>query len=369
MDSELRIMVAGGGTGGHLYPAIALVKEIEARFPNAKFLFIGTKRGIEARIIPESGYQIRYIWLSGVQRRLSWRLVLPPLQLVVSIIQCIKTLRSFRPHVVIGTGGYVSGPAVMMAALLGYPTVIQEQNSFPGMTTRMLARVVNQVHVTFESSIKYFNDPSKVHLSGNPVRGQLNSTPRDVAATKFGLNAAAKTLLIFGGSQGAHSINQALVAIMPRLLELKGWQVLWGTGNVSYPMVSDAMAAYVDRVKVLPYIADMGAAYGLANLVVARAGATTVAELQMCGLPVILIPYPFAAANHQEANARALVESDAATMVLDSELTSDKLYLELTALMNDKIAREKLGKQLKSLAKPDAAKTIVDHILLIIDNE
>ncbi|MBN2008134.1 undecaprenyldiphospho-muramoylpentapeptide beta-N-acetylglucosaminyltransferase [candidate division KSB1 bacterium] len=367
MDSEPRIMVAGGGTGGHLYPAIALVKEIEQRFPNSKFLFIGTRRGIEARVVPELEYDIRFIWLRGVQRRLNWRLLIAPIQLLVSIVQCIYTLATFKPHVVIGTGGYVSGPALMLAALFRFPTIIQEQNSFPGMTTRMLARLVDQVHVTFESSIKYFNDQDKVFLSGNPVRGHLSDVPRDVAAQKFGLKASAKTLLIFGGSQGAQSVNQAMVRILPQALEQKEWQVLWGTGELSYAEVSMKMQPFADRVKVLPYIADMAAAYGIADLVVARAGATTVAELQTCGLPAILIPYPFAAANHQEANARALVEANAARMILDNELDSDKLLIELKTLMDNETARIQIGEHLKALALPDAAKTIIDKMMTLLD--
>ncbi len=364
--TQLTVLFAGGGTGGHLYPAIALAREVEKRAPECCIVFVGTRRGIEARIIPELGYKIHYIWLRGLQRRLNLRLLLFPLQLGVSIIQCLWVLLKLRPNIVVGTGGYVSGPIVFLAAMLKFPAIIQEQNSFPGMTTRWLARVVDQVHVTFEESVKYFKDIKHIRVSGNPIRSQLSQMDRSAAAQALALPADRRTVLVFGGSQGAHSINMAIVRLVPTLLERSDWQILWGTGELDYEHIRDIMHSYAGRVFIRPYIKDMASAYAMADLVVARAGATTVAELQACGLPVILIPYPHAAAGHQEANARALLAKDAVRMVLDSELESDKLLNELIDLMADDKRRTKLGNNLKKQARPDAAKHIVDEMMKLV---
>ena len=368
MYEDIKIIVAGGGTGGHLYPAIALVKEIESRFKKSQILFFGTSRGIEAKLVPELGYPIKLIWLKGVQRTLTLKNLLIPLQLIVSFFQCFVTLVKFRPDVVIGTGGYVSGPVVFIAAILGFPTVIQEQNSYPGVSTRLLAKVVDQVHLSFEESEKYFPKKDKLHFSGNPIRSNLKAEKKEEAVTKFGLNTAKKTLLIFGGSQGAHSLNQGILNILEEIMQAPDWQIIWGSGERDYEEVQRVCSKYENRINVKPFISDMASAYSAADLVISRAGATTLAELQACGLPALLVPYPFAAAGHQEANARTLMKQHAVEMILDSELQSDKFLNTVLSLMSDETSRNELGAHLKKSAKPEAAKDIVNKIMTLTNN-
>ena len=366
MADKIKLIIAGGGTGGHLYPAIALVKEIEQRYAKCEILFFGTAKGIEARILPEMGYKLSLLWLSGVQRSLNLKLLLFPIQFISSIIKCLFVILKFQPNLVIGTGGYVSGPALFLAALFRFPTIIQEQNSYPGVTTRMLAKVVDQVHLTFEESKKYFNNKDKLYISGNPIRKALRAINKDDGLKKFALDPSKKTLLIFGGSQGAHSLNQAILHVLKPILDDDKWQIVWGAGNYDYPEISTECAKFGSRIWLNPYISDMASAYSVADLVVSRAGATTLAELQVCGLPVLLVPYPYAAANHQEANARTLVKQNAAEMILDSELKSDKFMDILQVLLKNNNRRKELGNNIMALAKPDAAKIIIDKSVELI---
>lgn len=366
MLDRLKILIAGGGTGGHLYPAIALVKEIEHRFPNSEILFIGTSRGIEAKVLPQMGYRLKLIWLKGLERKVTLSNLLLPFQIIVSLFQCAIILLQFRPHVVIGTGGYVSGPAILLAALFHFPTLIQEQNSYPGISTRLLARLADQVHLSFEDSIRFFKDKEKVFISGNPVRQSLGIENRSEAVSKLGIDDTKKILFIFGGSQGAHSINLAILKNLDRIMENSAWQIIWGCGERDWDMIQQACEKYGVRVLAKPYFSDMGAVYAVTDLVISRAGATTLAELQICGLPSILVPYPYAAAGHQAANARALVNQNAAEMVLDHELNSEKFMNTLHGLMNDENKRKILGMGLKKLAKPAAAKNIIDAMIHLL---
>lgn len=362
----MKVIVAGGGTGGHLYPAIALVKEIERRFPECEILFFGTARGLEAKILPQLGYHLKKIWLRGFQRRFNLYMLILPFQVVASFLQCAITIVKFKPDVVIGTGGYVSGPALFLAALIGYPTIIQEQNSYPGITTRFLARMVDQVHLSFKESTRYFKNKKKLYIRGNPIRSSLNITNRNEAIAKLGLDPKKKNLLVFGGSQGAHSINQAIATIIDDLLNDENWQIIWGTGELDYQEIQSSCSKFSKRVLIKPFITDMASAYAVADLVICRAGATTLAELQTCGLPVILVPFPFAAAGHQEANARALVNQHAAEMVLNHELDSSKLITTLQSLMHDEQKRKRLAVNLKALAMPLAAEKIIDDMMTLI---
>lgn len=370
MQKKFKVIIAGGGTGGHLYPAIALVKEIEKRFPQSEILFIGTSRGIEAKIIPEMKYQLKLIWIKGFQRKLSLGNLILPLQVIISFFQCAITILNFRPNVVIGTGGYVSGPAILIASFLKVPTIVQEQNSVPGITTRFLASFADQVHLSFDESKKYFTflkNRDKVFVSGNPIRNRLRTISRDAAISKLNIDATKKTLLITGGSQGAHSINEAIQKIIDRLMKMQDWQIIWGTGEKDFDAIRSACKKYSSRIIVKPYITDIASAYAVTDLIINRAGATMLAELKVCGLPTILVPYPFAAAGHQEANARALMEQKAVEMVLNSELESDKFLNTIVTLMENETKRTTLGSNLKALAKPDAAKIIIDEMVKLID--
>lgn len=368
MQDKIKVIVAGGGTGGHLYPAIALVKEIERRFPKSEILFFGTSRGLESKILPAMEYRLKLLWLKGFQRRISFGNLILPIQILVSLFQCAITMLKFKPDVVIGTGGYVSGPAIFLAAIIGFPTLIQEQNSYPGISTRFLSRFVDQVHLSFEDSIKFFKNKDKIFVSGNPIRTTLNTVNRNNAISKLGIDGTKKTLLILGGSQGAHSINQAILNIIDHLIEKKEWQIIWGSGERDWDVVQQACSRYGSRILVKPFISDMASVYAITDLVVSRAGATTLAELQVCGLPSVLVPFPFATAGHQEANARALVELNAADMVLNGELNTEKFMNTLLMLMENENRRKTLGMNLKALAKPDAAERIIEKMIKLISN-
>ncbi len=369
MADRIRVLLAGAGTGGHLMPAIALAREIESRYTESEILFIGTKHGLEAKLLPELGYALRFIWLRGFQRSRIIGNALLPLQMIVSAVQCFRTLVKFKPDVVIGTGGYISGPALLLAAALRYPTLIQEQNSAPGISTRLLSRFVDQVHLSFEDSIQYFKKRDRIFVSGNPVRSNLQAVDRKTAAGRLGMDAAKRTLFVFGGSQGAHSINLAMLKVLAPLMEKTDWQILWSTGERDYETVQAVCAAMGSRIRVMPFIKDMASAYTVSDLVISRAGATTLAELEACGLPAILVPYPYAAAGHQEANARSLMAQDAVQMVLNHELESDHFLMTIFRLMGDDERRHQLGSNLKRLARPNAAKDIVDYMILLLKNE
>jgi len=368
LHDKLKVIIAGGGTGGHLYPAISLVKEIENRYPAAEILFFGTAHGIEHKILPEMGYRLRLIWLQGFQRQLSLQNLLIPFQVFTSFAQCMISIIKFKPDVVIGTGGYVSAPVLFSAALLGYPTLIQEQNSFPGVTTRLLAKVVDQVHLSFEDSLKFFKQKDNVFISGNPIRSSLKQMRRSDALLQLDLDGSRKNLLIFGGSQGAHSINMAMIKVLDHVLNNKDWQIIWGSGERDDTIVQQACQRFGKRILHKPYFSDMAAVYAVSDLVVSRGGASTLAELQVCGLPSILVPYPFATAGHQEANVRALVHKNAARMVLNHELESDTFLQTLLTLMGNEKLRNELGANLKTLARPNAAADIIDNMVKLIND-
>jgi UDP-N-acetylglucosamine--N-acetylmuramyl-(pentapeptide) pyrophosphoryl-undecaprenol N-acetylglucosamine transferase len=361
---EFRVVFAGGGTGGHLYPAIALAEAFQKRDIKFSCTFIGTAYGIETRVLPALGYELHLIWMRGLQRKLSLANLLFPLRLVVSTMQCVRLLGKFKPHVVIGTGGYVSGPALMAARLGNVPHIVQEQNSFPGLATRSAGKQADAVFLTFEESRKFFPKTANVKVVGNPVRGSLQKGARDEAMKKWNLRREAMTLLVFGGSQGARGINQIILEILPKLRENQPLQILWATGPASFEAIQEKCKDD-PTVRVLPYIENMSLAYAAADLVICRSGATTLAELALCGLPSILIPFPFATADHQAFNARSVQRAGAAIMILEKELTADLLLAKIQELLDSPQQRKKMAMASKSLAKPRAADDIVDFCLTL----
>ena len=362
-------MFAGGGTGGHLYPAIAIADEIKRLDPHAEILFVGTKRKIEARVVPQKGYQFRTIWISGFQRKIRFGTVVFPLKVIVSMFQARSIIKKFNPDVVVGTGGYVSGPVLRTASMMGVPTLIQEQNSFPGATTRLLAKKVNEVHLTFESSKQYFSDLKNVLVSGNPTRSDLENTLRVDACRYFGFGPDdnSKTLLIFGGSLGARTINRAVEKNFDDLLQ-HNLRIIWQTGAEDYAQAKAATKKYSPaQVWVNTYIDRMEYAYAVSDLIVCRAGATTIAELTVLGKPALLVPYPFAAANHQAENARAMVQAGAAEIVSDDEI-ANQLVPKISLMLDDAYLK-KLSIESKKLGKPDAAREIARCVLNLARNK
>ena len=362
---SVRAIFAGGGTGGHLFPAIAIADEVKKLDTGAEILFIGTKDKIEARVVPQCGYAFRTIWISGFHRKFRIDNFLFPLKVIISFMQSRSIIQKYKPDVVIGTGGYVSGPVLRAAVSMKIPTLIQEQNSYPGVTTRMLAERVDELHLTFESSKKYFSRKDRVFVSGNPTRNVLENVDLVKASAYFGFDREQKnkTLFVVGGSLGARSINEAVQRHLDKLIK-NGFRILWQTGKEYFSEALLAAKKYSSNmISVHQFIDSMDYAYAVADLVVCRAGATTLAELTRLGKPAILVPYPHAAANHQVENARSLAERGAAEILYDAEV-SERLLQCVLAVSEDKRLLQ-MSAQSRKLGKPGAAKKIAEHILAL----
>jgi len=358
-----RYLFAGGGTGGHLYPAIAIAQKLCEFEPQAEIHFAGTSRGVEARVIPEMGFPLHLLSVRGFARRRFWTNLALPFRLIGSLGQSTTILRRVRPDVVIGTGGYVSGPMLFMAHLLGYPTLIQEQNSYPGVTTRLLARGVDQVHLGFAGALPFFKGRKNVSVTGNPVRNlEVAATPAE-ARRHFGLEPDKPTLLVFGGSQGARVINELMIKVLPRLLAESDLQVIWSSGKWNQDMVRQAIVGCENQVWMTDFITEMPMAYRAADVVVSRAGALTLAEINVCGLPAILIPFAAAAGNHQEANALALAKNGSAIVILERELAHRDPAAEIIALLNDPGRRAAMGRMARESAFVSASADLARAVL------
>lgn len=361
----LRVVFAGGGTGGHLYPAVAIAETFQRRVQNFACLFIGTSRGLEARVVPQLGYRLELVPVRGLLRKLTLSNLLVPFYLMKSIWQCWRLFKTFDPHLVIGTGGYVSGPALLAAWLSKRKFVVQEQNSFPGLVNRWWGERAAAAFLSFDESKKFFRRQEHLRVVGNPVRGNPAVGDRRAAAKKWQLAPDRTTLLIFGGSQGARRLNELASEIMPRLSQFASFQMLWATGPLHFEKIAP-LTANMPNVKIVPYLDDMASAYTLADFVLCRAGASTIFELTNCGLPSILVPFPFATADHQTFNARALAEAGAARLLVEKELTAEKLLNTVRELATQPEVRRQMAAAAKKLARPRAAEEIVEVCLSLI---
>jgi len=356
----LKILFAGGGTGGHLYPALAIAEEIRKLSPQTEFLFVGTKNKIEARVVPQRGFRFETIWISGFSRRLRFENLFFPVKVFVSLIQSFLLLREFKPNIVVGTGGYVSGPVLFSASLMKIPTAVHESNSYPGVTTRLLAARASIVFIAFEETLLWLARKDNARLVGTPTRDELAGATRAEAAAFFGLEEKKRTVFAFGGSLGAVSINDAIARGLDELLG-SGVQLIWQTGATDFSRIQSQVGlrpglwfgAYIDR---------MDLAYAIADVVVSRAGAMTIAEVTRLGKPTIFIPLPHAAEDHQTKNAKSLVEAGAAVMIQDGQARSS-LHGELQRLLADDAHRASLSKACKKFGKPDAGRVIAETIL------
>jgi UDP-N-acetylglucosamine--N-acetylmuramyl-(pentapeptide) pyrophosphoryl-undecaprenol N-acetylglucosamine transferase len=363
---EPRIIFAGGGTGGHLFPGIAIAEEIRRQRPNAEILFIGTARKIEARLVPQRGFSFRTIWVSGFRRKVTVDNVLFPVKVIVSLIQSFSLMWKIRPDVVVGTGGYVCGPPLFAAQMLGTPTLIQEQNSFPGVTTRLLAARATEVHLSFAGSEKYLRRKDNLKVSGNPTRERVGTISREEGAARFGISPDATTILVFGGSLGATSINRAMRGIAGQLAT-SGIQILWQTGEADFVQVRGEMEKIGNgspRIIVRAFIDEMEYAYAASDLCVCRAGATTIAELTKAKAASILVPYPFAAADHQTENARAMVAAGAAVMIADRDLETS-LAGEIDNLLSHPERLREMRRKAAGVGNPDATTVLADAVLAL----
>lgn len=358
----LSVLIAGGGTGGHLYPGIAVARELMSRVPDAQVTFVGTAAGIEARVVPREGFTLDLIRSAGLKGKSLQSLARGVALLPLSALDAAQVISRRRPSVVIGVGGYSSGPVVLLAALRGIPTLLMEQNAMPGMTNRLLAPVVNAAAVTYEEAVRFFG--GKSFVSGNPVRPEFFQD--EGAHGHDNQPPGAARVLVFGGSQGAHAINLAMVEAASRLAaSAPRMAITHQTGERDLEMVRDGYRRAGLEARVEPFLFEMDREMKSADVVVCRAGATTLAELAAAGLASILIPLPTATDDHQRKNALALVSQGAAQMIEQRELTGDRLASEIAALAGDSQRRQRIREAARRLARPDAARTIVDKVLAL----
>ncbi len=359
---EKKFIISGGGTGGHIFPALAIAKALKRRFPDAGFLFVGAKGKMEMEKVPEQGFPIEGLWISGLQRKWSLSNLLFPLKLLSSLWKARKIIKVFKPDVVIGVGGFASGPTLWMANKLHFPTLIQEQNSFPGITNRLLAKKVEKICVAYDGLEKFF-PAGKIVKTGNPIRREVIAIAgkRAEAAAFFGLDASQKTILFVGGSLGALAVNETLSGQVKRLLD-EGIQVIWQTGNYYYEKaLSTYQSLQSESLVVRAFIKEMDLAYAMADVVVSRAGAIAISEIAAVGKAAIFVPLPTAAEDHQRMNALALVERDAAIMVANNE-TGEKLVDACLDLINDDAKQAALQRNIKKMAVTDADERIVEVV-------
>ena len=358
-----KFIISGGGTGGHIYPAVAIANELKAQFPDASFLFVGAKDKMEMQKVPQAGYNIEGLWIAGLQRKITVQNALFPIKLALSLLKSFFILKRFKPDVVIGTGGFASGAVLKVASMLGIPTVIQEQNSYPGITNKLLAKKANSICVAYENLERFF-PKEKLHFTGNPVRQDLMevASKKEEAIAHFKLDASKKTLLILGGSLGARRINQLIEKELDFLLQLD-FQIIWQCGK--HYLNEYSKYNEKENVQVMAFIDRMDLVYAAADVVISRSGASSVSELCIVGKPTIFIPSPNVSEDHQTKNAKAIVERGAAILIKESNL-DDEFKIVFEAIVKDQGKLQNLTENIKKLAKPNATKAIVEEIKKVL---
>jgi len=363
----MKVIISGGGTGGHIYPAIAIADALKKRDPLIDILFVGARGRMEMEKVPAAGYPIEGLWISGLQRKLTLSNLLFPVKVVHSMIRCRSIVRSFRPDVVVGVGGYASGPLVKVASRMGIPSVLQEQNSYPGITNRLLAKKARKICVAYPGMEKFF-PMDKIVFTGNPMRSQLkNELSKQEAANLYGLDPAKKTILAMGGSLGALTINETIRQSYDLLKDRNDIQVLWQIGKFYAADYMETPAAKLNSVSPSVYIDRMDLAYALADVIIARAGAMTISELCLTGKAVILVPSPYVAEDHQTHNAMSLVRLGAALLVKDKD-APQRAFAEALGLLDHPEKLKKLETEIRKLGRPQAADEIADIIFSIVQS-
>jgi len=359
---EPRFIISGGGTGGHIYPAIAIANELKTRFPNAEFLFVGAKDKMEMQKIPQAGYKIEGLWIAGLQRKFTIDNALFPIKLLFSLIKSYLIIRKFKPNVVIGTGGFASGAVLKIAGIMGIPTLIQEQNSYPGITNKLLAKKANSICVAYKN-LDIFFPKDKIKFTGNPVRQDLLNidNKREEAISYFDLDRAKKTVLVLGGSLGAKRINQ-LIASNLTFFDTHNIQIIWQCGKNYFNEFSKFKNS---SVKVLDYIERMDLVYAAADVIISRSGASSVSELCLVGKPTVFIPSPNVAEDHQTKNAKSIVDENGAILIKESDL-EQSFQTVFKDLLNDENKQKLISQNIRNLAKPNATVEIVAEINKLI---
>ena len=354
-----RVVISGGGTGGHIFPAIAIADEIKRRNPGVDILFVGAVGKMEMERVPKAGYSIEGLPIVGLQRKLTFSNFLLPFKLFNSLLKARRIIKRFDPQLVIGVGGYASGPTLKIAQILGIPTVIQEQNSFPGKTNILLSKKASLICTAY-ANLEQFFSKEKIRLTGNPVRQALSNikTSKEDALNVFGLSSLQRTVLVIGGSLGAKTLNDAMLKNLEQISNGQ-LQFIWQCGKGYIDQINQSLSKVPEQIKLMPFISQMDAAYAAADIVVSRAGALSVSELCLVGKPVILVPSPNVSEDHQTKNAMALVSSAAAVLIRDADARED-LVPALYALVENEEKKMELSRNIKSLAKPNATEDIVD---------
>ena len=362
----MKIIYAGGGPGGHINPALSVADYVQRKHPDAEALFIGTKRGLEKKLVPDAGYNIEYIDIQGFDRKRLWRNVSVILKLIKANKKCVQIMKEFKPDYVVCTGGYVSGPVTIAAKKLGIPSLIHEQNVYPGLTVKGAEKYVDYVAVSFEETISHMSIPEKCVVTGNPIRTEILNADKEKARKTLGLSDKP-FVLVFGGSLGAKKINDTMIEVIKKAASDNKIQLLFGTGERNFDEVKNALADVNlgDDIKVVPYINNMADVMAASDLVISRAGAITVSEIAAMGKASILIPSPNVVRNHQEQNAREFEKNNAAALILESELTPGKLYSEILNMTQDKEKLALISENSKKLGKRDA----LDKIYELIKNK
>jgi len=362
MKQSIKILVSGGGTGGHIYPAVAIADELKRRYPDAKFLFVGAKGRMEMEKVPQVGYDIKGLWITGFQRKLTFKNLVFPFKLISSLFKANSIINKFKPDVVIGTGGFASGPTLYMASRKNIPTLIQEQNSYPGITNKLLSKNANKICVAYDGLERFF--PSeKIIKTGNPVRQDLLEikSKRDQALVFFKLKKNKKTLLVLGGSLGARAINKLIESNIDWIVEQDA-QIIWQTGK----LYIDEYKKYnkKENIQTHAFLNKMDLAYSAADIIISRAGAGSISELCMVGKPVVFIPSPNVTEDHQTKNALAIVKKKAALLIKESELNTFQAVFE--KLIKDKVQQQVLSTNIKKQELPKATQHIVDEVEKLI---
>lgn len=362
MQGNVRVIISGGGTGGHIYPAIAIANELKHRYPNSEILFVGASDKMEMQKVPQAGYDIEGLWISGIQRSLSFENLKFPIKLVSSLVKSRKIIRAFKPDLVVGTGGFASGAVVKVAASMGIPTVIQEQNSYPGITNKLLGSKAKIICVAYDGLERFF-PKHKLVKTGNPVRQDLLNiqTKAPKALSAFNLIESDKTLLVLGGSLGSRRINQ-LVESHLDFFKTLGVKVIWQCGSYYY---QEYKKHHCEQVQVLAFIDRMDYAYAASDFIISRAGASSVSELAIVGKPVLFIPSPNVSEDHQKKNAMQVVANAGAVMIEEKNLEQDFIRV-FEDLYSNELKCKELSASIKKMALPDATKDIVDQIVSLL---
>lgn len=363
----MKVIISGGGTAGHIYPGLALAGTLESIEEAPEILFVGTKNGLESKVVPEAKYNFKAIEVQGLSRKLSFGFIKTIILLFKGLFESLGIINDFKPDVVVGLGGYVSFPVVAASVIKKIPIVIHEQNVIPGLANKLLAKKAKAVAVSFPGSEKYFSNVKNVVLTGNPVRKELLRT-REKNYEEFSLMESRKTVFIFGGSRGAQRINQAAIEVYPLLKDLDSLQIIHSTGIMNFNYVKEAIRKdQLESDKLIyrcyPYLDTINLAYSVSDLIICRAGATTLAEITALGKATILVPYPYATGNHQSKNAEILEDAGAAIVIEDEDLNGNTLYKAIQNTVFDDHRLTEMNKASRSLGCPDAAKKMAELVL------